>query len=206
MSNSSQLFASPADALRALFRAWPSDRGDGTGLSEAYIIAIKGYSLKAVEGAVMRLIRGEVDDVDKRFLPTPAQLGNLAAYMEKLYAPPAPRQALPAPGDEVRTPEEQARVDAIVARARAAFGIKSQKGETVVDREAIPEAKRKELDREMKAVTDRIASEGLPKLSAEARALFREQSERAVPTPAEQFDEWDRRPSPLSTQDERNVA
>jgi hypothetical protein len=37
-----------------------------------------------------------------------------------------------------------------------------------------------------------IASEGLPQLSDEAKALFREQSERAVPSPAEQFDEWNR--------------
>lgn len=108
-SNSQPRFASPADALRALFEAWPSDKGDGVGLTKAYITAIEGRSLRALEGAVLRLIRGEVDDIDPRFLPTPAQVGNLTAYMEKLYAPPK-TLALPAPGDIVDdSPEAIAR-------------------------------------------------------------------------------------------------
>lgn len=108
-SNSNPRFASPADALRALFEAWPSDKGDGVGLTKAYITAIEGRSLRALEGAVLRLIRGEVDDVDPRFLPTPAQLGNLTAYMDKLYAPPK-TLALPAPGDIIDdSPEAVAR-------------------------------------------------------------------------------------------------
>lgn len=108
-SSNNPRFASPADALRALFQAWPSDKGDGTGLTQAYIMAIEGRSLRALEGAVLRLIRGEVDDVDPRFLPTPAQVGNLAAYMEKLYAPPK-ALVLPAPGDIVDdSPEAIAR-------------------------------------------------------------------------------------------------
>lgn len=105
-----QLFASPADALRALFEAWPSDKGAGTGLTEAYILAIEGYSLPAIEGAVRRLIRGEVDDVDPRFLPSPAQVGNLTAYMEKLLAPPKPVRALQSPGDAPKTEESKRRV------------------------------------------------------------------------------------------------
>ena len=109
MDSNNPRFASPADALRALFEAWPSDQGTGTGLTQAYILAIEGRSLRALEGAVLRLIRGEVDDVDPRFLPTPAQLGNLTAYMDKLYAPPK-RLALPAPGDVIDdTPEAIAR-------------------------------------------------------------------------------------------------
>ena len=105
-----QLFASPADALRALFAAWPSDKGAGTGLTEAYILAIEGYSLPAIEGAVRRLIRGEVDDVDPRFLPSPAQVGNLTAYMEKLLAPPNPVKALQSPGDSPKSEESKRRV------------------------------------------------------------------------------------------------
>lgn len=190
MSSTSQTFASPADALRALFRAWPADRGEGTGFAEAYIIAIEGYSLRAIEGAVKRIIRGEADDIDKRFLPTPAQLGNLVAYMEKLYAPSAPRQALPAPGSETLTEDEVARRQAIADKARERFGIKRSQGEKVVDRDAIPEARRAELDKAVRTVAERIRSEGLPPLSEGARALFRESAERAVPSPDEQFDDW----------------
>lgn len=195
MSSPTPRFASPADALRALFSAWPADRGEGTGFAQAYILAVEGYSLRAIEGAVMRLVRGEVEDVDKRFLPTPAQLGNLVAYMEKLYTPPEPRPALPAPGD-IRddSPEGIARREAFVAKVRERFGIKPQTGETVVDRDAIPEAKRAQLDAQVTAVAKRIAAEGLPKLSDEALALFREQAQRTVPDPAQQFDDWNSRP------------
>lgn len=110
----------------------------------------------------------------------------------------------PTPPDEGghRTEEQQARIDGMVDRWREQNGMQKKTAETVVDRDAIPEGKRAELDRAVKAVADRIASEGLPKLSAEARAIFREQSERAVPTPAEQFDEWDR----TNPSNERAVA
>ena len=190
MDSTKHRFASSADALRALFNAWPADRGEGTGFAEAYIIAIERFSLRAVEGAVLRLIRGEVDDVDRRFLPTPAQLGNVAAYLEKLYAPPEQRLALPAPGSETRTEEEWARREQLAASVRDRFGIKHQTGgEVVVDREAIPEARRAELDR----VVDRAASKlkGRIELSEEARAIFRESAERAVPSPDEQYEVWD---------------
>lgn len=197
-------FASQAEALAALFSAFPSDKGEGAGFAATYLMAIEGYSLRAVSGAVRRLIRGEVDDVDKRFLPTPAQLSNAAGYMEKLYAPPEPRLALPAPGDiRDESHEGIARREAFVATVRERFGIKSHKGEIITDREAIPEARRAKLDAELATVAKRISAEGLPGLSAEARALFREQAERAVPTPAEQFDEWDSPSTPLSTQDEK---
>lgn len=147
MSNSHTTFASPADALRALFAAWPSDKGDGTGLTEAYIIAIQGYSLKAIDGAVKRIIRGEVEEIDRRFLPTPAQLGNVVAYLEKLYEPAPSRQALPAPGSAERTPEEQARAESFIDRWRKANGREVTRGEIVTDREAIPQARREALDR-----------------------------------------------------------
>jgi hypothetical protein len=191
--SSTPLFASPADALRALFRTWPADRGDGTGFAESYIIALEGYPLPAIEMAVKRLIRGEFDDVDRRFLPTPAQVSNAVAYCAKVLEPPPNRLALPAPGSEVLTEDEVARRQALAAKARERFGIKTHKGETVVDRDAIPEAKRAELDRAVSAVAERIKADGLPKLSDEAKALFREQAERAVPSPADQFDEWNRR-------------
>lgn len=192
MSNSHHTFASPAEALRALFAAWPSDKGEGTGFAEAYIIAIQNYSLKAIDGAVKRIIRGEAEDIDRRFLPSPAQLGNLVSYLEKLYEPVAPRQALPAPGDGVRTAEEQARIDAMVNGWRKAAGREVHKGETVLDRDEVPAANLAVLDKAVTAVVERIKAEGLPALSDEAKALFRQQSGLAVPDPGQQFDEWDR--------------
>ena len=151
MSSSHHSFASPAEALRALFAAWPADRGEGTGFAEAYIIAIQGYSLRAIDGAVKKIIRGEADDIDRRFLPSPAQLGNLVAHLEKLYAPPTYRLSLPAPGDADRTPEEQARANDFINNWRLANGRFSERGEIVTDRDAVPAAKLAALD---KAATD----------------------------------------------------
>lgn len=205
--SSNHTFASPADALRALFAAWPSDRGDGTGLTEAYIIAIQGYSLKAIDAAVRRIIRGEVADVDPRFLPTPAQLGNVVAYCEKLYEPVAPRQALPAPGDAVRTPEEQARIDAQVESWRAANGMTRTRGETVVDREAVPQAKLAELDRDVDRAAERLKG-GSFTLSPAALATFNKDhlDKIAVPDPAEQFDTWDKARPSLPNADRSEAA
>lgn len=192
--SSNHTFASPADALRALFAAWPSDKGDGTGLTEAYIIAIQGYSLKAIDGAVKRIIRGEVEDIDRRFLPTPAQLGNVVAYCEKLYAPTEKRAALPAPGDEVLTEAEWARRAQQAQAARERFGIKTHVGESTTDREAVPEAKLAELDRAVTKVVERIKAEGWPKLSAEALRT-------CIPDPAEQYDDWERSRSTPESKD-----
>lgn len=183
MDNHKPRFASPADALRALFQAWPSDRGDGTGLAEAYIIAIDGYSMRAIEAAVIRIIRGTIDDIDKRFLPTPAQFSNVVAYCEKLYAPVEKRIALPAPGDVEPTPEEWERRKEQAQAARERFGIKTEAGEIVTDREAVPEARLAELDRAVAKVAAKIKAEGWPKLSAEALRT-------CIPDPAEQYDAW----------------
>lgn len=114
--------ASPADAkgaLLALFEAFPADRGEGTLAVGTYLIAIEGYSLPAIEGAVRRIIRGEADGIDMRFLPTPAQLGNLVSYMERLHAPVERPKALPAPGD-IRddSPEGVAHRQAVIDRCR----------------------------------------------------------------------------------------
>lgn len=171
MSSSHHFFESPAEALRALFAAWPSDKGEGTGFAEAYIIAIQGYSLKAIDGAVKRIIRGEADDIDRRFLPSPAQLGNLVAYLEKLYAPPEPAKALPAPGSAERTPEEQARAESFIDRWRKANGCERAGGEAVTDRESVPQARLAELDKAVEHAASSLKA-GRYSLSAEAlRAL-----------------------------------
>ena len=193
-------------------------------------MAIDGYPLASVDLAVRRLIRGEFEDVDRRFLPTPAQVSNAVAYCAKVLEPPPKRLALPPPGSEALTDDEVARRQALAAKARERFGIKSTQGEAVVDRDAIPEAKRAELDRAVQAVADRIKAEGLPKLSphiaedarrkleaaqrgaAELAEIERAAEERrlkmvgstAVPSPAEQYDEWERRtPSHLTRNEEK---
>ena len=170
-------------ALKALFEAFPADRGEGTLAVGTYFIAIEGYSLKAIEAAVKRIIRGEISDIDKRFLPTPAQFSNVVAYCEKLYAPVEKRIALPAPGDIEPTEEEWARRKEHAREVRERFGIKTEAGETVTDREAVPEARLAELDRAVAKVAAKIKAEGWPKLSAEALRT-------CIPDPSEQYDAW----------------
>ncbi|MDO9364630.1 MAG: hypothetical protein Q7T60_17010 [Sphingopyxis sp.] len=193
------------EELRALFTAFPSDKGPVNGYAATYLIAVEGYSQPAIRKAVTRLIRGEFDWFDGRFLPTPAQVSRACRFCEDLITPPK-RLSLPAPGDAVPTEEEWDRRTKQAEAARDRFGIKRTQGETVTDRDAIPEARKAELDRAVKAQADRIAAEGLPKLSEEALAIFRESAERAAPTPAEQFDEWDRRPTPTIHRNEEKAA
>jgi hypothetical protein len=210
-------FASPAEALRALFAAWPADRGEGTGFAEAYIIAIQGYSLKSIDNAVKRIIRGEVSDIDRRFLPSPAQLGNVCAYLEKLYAPPHPVKALPATGDGERTAEEQARIDAVVGKWRKDNGMERGKGEIITDREAVPAERLAKLDAAVRHAEAKLKA-GEYRLSAEALAALRPmmtdaeladyedkqkgRSERrahldsvSVDDPATQYEAWDNTPT-----------
>jgi hypothetical protein len=109
------------DELEKLFTAFPSDRGTGTAFAATYLIALEGYSLEAIQTAVKKIIRGEADDLDKRFLPTPAQLGNIVARWEKALAPPAPK-ALPAPEQwRDESPDAQARRQAVVDRYYASI-------------------------------------------------------------------------------------
>ena len=188
-SNSPASQAEATNALKALFTAFPAERGNGMGGAATYLIAVEGYSEAAIRKAVTRLIRGEFDWFGGRFLPTTAELSRACKYCEELVAP-VQRLALPAPGSETRTEEEWARREQMAASVRDRFGIKHQTGgEVVVDREAIPEARRAELDR----VVDRAASKlkGRIELSEEARAIFRESAERAVESPDEQYAAWE---------------
>ena len=193
-SNSPASQAEASAALRALFTAFPIDRGESQGIAATYLIAIEGYSLRAIETAVKRIIRGEISDIDKRFLPTPAQFGNVVAYCEKLYAPVEKRLELPAPGSETLTEDDWARRAQQAQAARERFGIKTHVGESTTDREAVPEAKLAELDRAVTKVVERIKAEGWPKLSAEALAT-------CIPDPAEQYDAWERSRSTPESKD-----
>jgi len=180
-------------ALKALFEAFPADRGEGTLAVGTYFIAIEGYSLKAIEAAVKRIIRGEISDIDKRFLPTPAQFSNVVAYCEKLYAPVEKRIALPAPGDVEPTEEEWARRKEHAREVRERFGIKTEAGETVTDREAVPQARLAELDRAVSAAATKLKA-GSFKLSPEALRT-------CIADPAEQYEAWLRdQPNPTQHQ------
>lgn len=101
--------AEATDALKALFTAFPAERGNGMGAAATYLIAVEGYSQQAIRKAVTRLIRGEFDWFDGRFLPTPAQVSRACKYCEDLIAPPK-RMALPAPGDVPKSEESKRRV------------------------------------------------------------------------------------------------
>lgn len=120
--------ASPRDAeapLRALLKGFPmAERDDMRGLIGTYLIAIEGYSLAAIERSVKRFIRGEVDGHDPRFAPTPAQFSRDVKSRQDVITPPAPRLALPAPGDAVRTEEEIERRRALAERIKGKWGSK----------------------------------------------------------------------------------
>lgn len=112
MSQPQHIPASRAEAttaLRALFEAFPADRGNGVGGAATYLMAVEGYSLAAIKKAVYRLIRGEFDWFTGKFLPTTAELSRACRYCEDLIAPPK-TLALPAPGDVIDdSPEAVAR-------------------------------------------------------------------------------------------------
>lgn len=182
--------AEATTALKALFTAFPAERGNGMGGAATYLMAVEGYSLPAIQKAVFRLIRGEFDWFNGKFLPTTAELSRACRYCEDLIAPPK-RMALPAPGDVEPTEEEWERRKAQASAARERFGIKPPTGETVVDREAMPQALREERDKVVREAAAKL--KGRMELSSEALAIFRKElAERAVPSPDEQYDDWNK--------------
>lgn len=117
--------------------------------------------------------------------------------------PPPPKDFEP---DD--SPEALARRKAQADAARDRFGIKPSTGETVVDREAMPEALRAERDKELQRVAAKMT--GRMSLSPEAMQIFdripeisdadyekfvgeREETlAKAVPSPDEAFDTWNK--------------
>lgn len=103
-------------------------------------------------------------------------------------APPPPEDREPD-----NSPEALARRKAQADAARERFGIKPSTGETVVDREAMPEALRAERDRDVAKAAAKLKGERF-ELSDEAMAIFREGlSDRVVPSPDEEFNDWNER-------------
>lgn len=102
-------------------------------------------------------------------------------------------ECLPAPAKDFElddSPEALARRQAQADAARERFGIKPSTGETVVDREAMPEALRAQRDCDVTKAATKLR-EGSYQLSDEAMAIFRDGlSDRVVPSPDEQYDAW----------------
>lgn len=84
--------------MRLLFTAFPSERSNGSSAAATYLIAVEGYSLPAIQKAVIRLIRGEFHWFKGQFPPTTAQVSRACRYCEDLLAPPQLR-LLSAPDD-----------------------------------------------------------------------------------------------------------
>lgn len=105
-------------------------------------------------------------------------------------------ECLPPPAKDFEpddSPEALGRRKAQADAARERFGIKPSTGETVVDREAMPEALRAERDKDVARAAAKLKG-GSFQLSDEAMAIFREGlSDRVVPSPDEQFDAWEGR-------------
>lgn len=175
--------ASPDEAksaLRALFNAFPlAGHEDMSQVVGTYLIAIDGYCLVAIQRAVTKFIRGEVEGHDGRFLPTPAQISREVRLRQDAMTPPGPpRQALPAPVRPEPTDEERQRV---ADRVR----------QWVKDHTPDPVAAWK--PREPGDIVRQMRAEGM-KLSDAALATFtKDHLDRvAVPDPAEQFDAWEK--------------
>ncbi len=206
--------ASPSEAksaLIALFEAFPADRGEGTSAVATYLIAIDGYSLKSIRGAVKRLIRGEVDDVDRRFLPSPAQLGNVCAYLEKLYAPVERKLALPSPDDLPPENDEAAwqRRRELAEAAKARFAPPSSpvmKPMTEAEFDTWARQEMVRVRKESDAGRYRL-SEAAMQIIRNSPRLSDEEYRKFVPSPDEQFDAWDSARLPPSLPNkERNAA
>lgn len=184
--------ASPDEAksaLRALFNAFPlAGHEDMTQVVGTYLIAIDGYCLAAIQRAVTKFIRGEVEGHDGRFLPTPAQISREVRLRQEAITPPEPpRQALPAPAREEPTDEERQRV---ADRVR----------QWVKDRTPDPVAAFK--PREPGDIAREMRAEGL-KLSDAALATFNKDhlDKIAVPDPGAEYDAWEKASPNLSSPD-----
>lgn len=76
--------AEALDLLSMLFEAFPTS-GDKTSetTAKAYLLAIDGCSLPGLREAIRRLIRGEVDDHNGKFIPTTAVLARTVRYEDE---------------------------------------------------------------------------------------------------------------------------
>ena len=110
------------ELLELLFSTLPPPKGtaDMTTQIRAYGMALDGHDIRDIEAAVRSLIRGEVDWHNGAFAPSAPLLG--AAVREAMYArlererreKPYVAPALASPDRDEPTPEEKARVKALL--------------------------------------------------------------------------------------------
>jgi hypothetical protein len=114
------------DALDALLLAYPNagTAGDAKARIAPYLLALDGISLQAIRRGVTAALQG-TGPFDPRFMPLAPEL---AAYCRSLQTDDLAELArlrkqeeaaalLPPPVERERTPEEQARIDALVSGA-----------------------------------------------------------------------------------------
>jgi len=120
--------AEALDQLSMLFQSFPSS-GDKTSptMAKAYLLAIEGCTLPALQSAIRRFIRGEVEEHNGKFAPTTAELARAVRY-EDFRIDAEAQQAKrmlnkPAPEIEYEFTEEEmerrrAQVDVLLGRTR----------------------------------------------------------------------------------------
>lgn len=65
-------------ALQVLFDALPFQRGAKTdNVAAAYLEALRGCTAEAVSAGVLKFLRGEIDGVSPRYIPTPPELARI---------------------------------------------------------------------------------------------------------------------------------
>lgn len=106
-----------------MFSTFPSAQGvDRATQMKAYAVALDGHDLRDIQTAIWRMIRGEIDWHNGQFAPSAPLLGGVVVKMrderlrhEKLMRTYSTPTALPSPDVRRPTPEERARVKAMVA-------------------------------------------------------------------------------------------
>ncbi|MBN7759483.1 hypothetical protein JYP46_21900 [Nitratireductor aquimarinus] len=85
-----------AGALQLLFDALPFQRGsNGENVAAAYIEALRGVSLDAIKAGISRFLRGEVEGINMRFVPTPPELARIVRTTSVPTRIPPQRQIPP---------------------------------------------------------------------------------------------------------------
>ncbi len=100
--------AETSAALQLLFDALPFQRGAKTdNVAAAYVEALRGMTAEAIEAGIRRFLRGEVEGVSPRFVPTPPELARIVRTAVVPERIPEPRRIAPSHSE---TPGERARM------------------------------------------------------------------------------------------------
>lgn len=126
--------------------------GDPDGALAAYDIVIARADARDAEAGVLALINGEVLGFDGRFAPTATQLARAIreALERRVDAENAERRRLPPPIEErdEPTPEQKARVKALMQQAAATLGADFEGKEREAQRMAMLRRTNEHFDRQ----------------------------------------------------------